>query len=70
VIQRLHKLLIEMLEQLKDSNDAKHERSFEDYSAAKSKLFDLANQYYELTTPTEFAFDKMMSMEHEQAIIS
>ena len=31
-------------------------------------MFDLMNQYYELSTPTEFAFDKLKILDSQDEI--
>lgn len=70
VLSNVHKLLLQMLEGSREQDEARDNEKLADFYEAKTKMFDYANQYYELTTPTEFAFDKMKDMDREHQIIS
>ena len=70
VLKDVHKLLLQMLQVVKKQDEAREKQVLADFYEAKNKMFDYANQYYELTTPTEFAFDKMQDMDGENEIIS
>ena len=54
-----------MIKQLKIRSKAQKDRTFDAYSESQQRLFDLNNQYYELSTPTEFAFDKINTLDHK-----
>lgn len=46
-----------MLIEDKNTVKAREEQNHADFYEAQTRLFDLSNQFYELSTPTDFAFD-------------
>ena len=70
VLQSLIQILEELLEAQEALETHRREREFGEYSEAMRRKFDLMNQYYELSTPTEFAFDKMRDFYRADQIVS
>jgi hypothetical protein len=42
----------------------------QEFTEVKERMFDLMNQYYELTTPSGFAFEKVKILDREDLIAS
>jgi len=70
VLQSLYKILVKMLDLIATKEKARKDADFQAFAAAKTELFDLTNQYYELSTPTEFAFDGIKDLDDESSVVS
>ena len=69
VIETLVKILEELVLTQEKIDKLREEREFSLYSENMHRKFDLMNQYYELSTPNEFAFDKMRVLYNKHEII-
>lgn len=65
VLDKLYNIVVKILKLIKQKSHAQRDRDHPSYAEAESELFDLSNQFYELSTPTEFAFDKFEGLQNK-----
>ena len=68
VLTQMLGVLQELLKLAKKAEKLEEDKEFQEFSETKERMFDLMNQYYELTTPTDFAFDRMKILDGEDEI--
>ena len=63
VLNQMLDVLQKLLHLSKETEKLQEAELLADYTEKKEQMFDLMNQYYELSTPTDFSFDKLKIIE-------